>query len=111
MGGPDRRRKGDCGRTEAAEQDQRRGRSNLFRKVSTSPANMGGPYPLPTRFLYSSKHAADTHNKPLIKACFGPGLKRPKLPYGAGYVCVCMRVCVRETDRDRECMRASELHK
>ena len=46
-GGPDRGRKGDYGRTEAAEQDQRRGRSNWFRKVTTRPANMGGPYPLP----------------------------------------------------------------
>ena len=46
----------------------------------------GGPYrqrllsgsshwrPPPTRFLYSSKHAAGTHNKPLIKACLDQGI-------------------------------------
>ena len=85
MGGPDRRRKGDCGRTEAAEQDQRRGRSNLFRKVSTSPANMGGPYPAPlitqVRKMRSggSFCTLTAHEKPpeRFNTCrfFGPDLK------------------------------------
>ena len=90
----------------------------------------GGPYrqrllsgsphwrPPPTRFMYSSKHATGTHNKPLIKASFWSRFEKTEVAIWS-WICVCVCVCVcvrereskrdrdrdRERDRDRKCMR------
>lgn len=69
----------------------------------------GGPYrqrllsasppwrPPPTRLLYSSSTPRVPTTNHSLKLASGPGLKRPKLPYGAGFVCVCV-----ERDREKE---------
>ena len=71
----------------------------------------GGPYrqrllsgsphwrPPPTRFMYSSKHATGTHNKPLIKASFWSRFEKTEVANWS-WICVC--VCVRERERDRD---------
>ena len=79
----------------------------------------GGPYrqrrlsgsphwrPPPTRFLYSSKHAADTHNKPLIKACFWSRFEKTKVAIWS-WICLCVYACVCERDRQRQRVYESE---
>lgn len=52
--------------------------------------------PPPTAFLYSSKHATSTHNKPLIKTGFWSRFKNSKV---VTWKCVC--VCQRERERER----------
>ena len=80
----------------------------------------GGPYrqrrlsgsphwrPPPTRFLYSSKHAADTHNKPLIKACFWSRFEKTKVAIWS-WICLCVYACVweRQTETESVWERAS----
>ena len=79
----------------------------------------GGPYrqrrlsgsphwrPPPTRFLYSSKHAADAHNKPLIKACFWSRFEKTKVAIWS-WICLCVYACVCERDRQRQRVYESE---
>lgn len=83
-------------------------------------AKDGGPYrqrllsgsshwrPPPTRFLYSSKHAAGTHNKPLMKACFWPRFEKTKVATWS-WICLCVYACVyeRETETESAWERAS----
>ena len=73
----------------------------------------GGPYrqrllsgsphwrPPPTRFMYSSKHATGTHNKPLIKASFWSRFEKTEVAIWS-WICVCVCVCVCERERERE---------
>ena len=79
----------------------------------------GGPYrqrllsgsphwrPPPTRFMYSSKHATGTHNKPLIKASFWSRFEKTEVAIWS-WICVCVCVCERERDRDRDRDRDTE---
>lgn len=83
-------------------------------------AKDGGPYrqrllsgsshwrPPPTRFLYSSEHAAGTHNKPLIKACFWSRFEKTKVAIWS-WICLCVYACVyeRETETESAWERAS----
>lgn len=76
----------------------------------------GGPYrqrllsasppwrPPPTRLLYSSKHAAGTHNKPFIKACFWSRFEKTKVAIWS-WICLC--VCERDREKERVWERAS----
>ena len=81
----------------------------------------GGPYrqrllsgsphwrPPPTRFMYSSKHATGTHNKPLIKASFWSRFEKTEVAIWSWIcVCVCVCVCVCEREREQERQRQRE---